>query len=168
MHGKTAGRRLTDYGERFRAKQQCKRIYGLRESAFEKYFKIAQKASGNTGDNLLVLLEKRLDNTVFASALFPSRAMAKQVVSHKLVKVNGKRVDIPSYEVKVGDVITFKLSDKMSKKIEEFAKVKKEAAVSEHVYYDPNKKELKILRDPDISFVKQNVDTKLIVEYYSK
>lgn len=168
VHGKTAGRRFTDYGERFRAKQQCKKFYGLREAMFKKYFQIAQQASGNTGDTLLVLLEKRLDNTVFASNVFPSRAMARQIVSHKLVYVNGKRIDVPSYQVKVGDVITFKLSDKMTKKLEEYAKTKKNVVENEHVYYDTNKKELKVLRDPDVTNIKQNIDVKLIVEFYSK
>lgn len=168
VHGKTSGRRLTDYGERFRAKQQCKKMYVLRESMFEKYFKKAQQTSGNTGDNLLVLLEKRLDNTVFAGNIFPSRAMARQIVSHKLVYVNGKRVDVPSYEVKVGDVITFKLTDKMVKKLEEYAKTKKNVIENEHVYYDENKKELKVLRDPDVTNIKQNIEVKLIVEFYSK
>jgi len=168
VHGKTSGRRLTDYGERFRAKQQCKKMYALRESMFEKYFKKAQQASGNTGDTLLVLLEKRLDNTVFAGNIFPSRAMARQIVSHKLVYVNGKRVDVPSYEVKVGDVITFKLTDKMKKKLEEYAKTKKNVVENEHVYYDENKKELKVLRDPDVTNIKQNIEVKLIVEFYSK
>lgn len=167
-HGKTSGRRLTDYGERFRAKQQCKKMYGLREAMFKKYFQKAQQASGNTGDTLLVLLEKRLDNTVFASNIFPSRAMSRQIVSHGLVSVNGKKVDIPSYEVKVGDVITFKLTDKMLRKLDEYAKAKKNVIENEHVYYDVNKKEVKVLRDPDVTNIKQNIEVKLIVEFYSK
>jgi len=168
VHGKTSGRRLTDYGERFRAKQQCKKYYGLRESMFKKYFKIAQQTPGNTGDNLLILLEKRLDNIVYASNIFPSRAMARQVVSHKLVYVNGKRVDVPSYKVKIGDVITFKFSDKMQKRLDEYSRTKKNAIENDHVYYDKDKKELKVLRDPDIGSIKENIDIKLIVEFYSK
>jgi len=170
VHGKTSSRRLTDYGERFRAKQQCKRIYGLRENTFKKYFQVAQKSSSNTGDMLLVLLEKRLDNTVFASSLFPSRAMAKQIVSHGLVRVNGKKVNIPSYQVKMGDVITFKIGKKLEKRVEDFMSAKKTfvATASEHVYYDKDKKELRVLRDPDVSNVKQTVDAKLIVEFYSR
>ncbi|HQL11718.1 MAG TPA: 30S ribosomal protein S4, partial [bacterium] len=119
-------------------------------------------------DNLLILLEKRLDNIVYASNIFPSRAMARQVVSHKLVYVNGKRVDVPSYQVKIGDVITFKFSDKMKKMLDEYSRTKKNAIENDHVYYDKDKKELKVLRDPDITAIKQNIDVKLIVEFYSK
>lgn len=167
---KESKKRLTDYGERFKAKQDCKRFYGLTEKVFERYFKIAQKSSSNTEDALLILIERRLDNTVYATGLFKTRAMARQVVSHGQVMVNGKKLDIPSAQVNIGDVITFnKVSEKLLKKLEDERKAnKKEIKTADHVYFDLAKMEAKVLRDPDISAMKQFVDMRLIVEYYSK
>ncbi len=166
---KESRKRMTDYGERFKAKQDCKRMYGLTEKAFEKYFKIAQKSSGNTEDVLLMLIEKRLDNTVFATGFYKTRAMARQAVSHGHVLVNGKKLDIPSAQIKIGDVITLKPSEKLSKKLEDERKAdKKEIISADHVYFELDKMEAKVLRDPDVTPIKQFVDTRLIVEYYSK
>jgi len=166
---KESRKRMTDYGERFKAKQDCKRIYGLTEKAFKKYFDLAQKSSSNTEDMFLVLIEKRLDNTVFATGFFKSRAMARQVVSHGHVMVNGKKLDIPSAQVKIGEVITLKITEKLQKKLEEsFKSEKQEIKSADHVYFEPSKMEAKILRDPDVTPMKQLVNTRLIVEYYSR
>ncbi len=166
---KESRKRMTDYGERFKAKQDCKRMYGLTEKAFEKYFKMAQKSSGNTEDVLLMLIEKRLDNTVYATGFYKSRAMARQAVSHGHVLVNGKRLNIPSAQTKIGDVITLKPSEKLAKKLEDERKAdKKEIVSADHVYFELDKMEAKVLRDPDVTPIKQFVDTRLIVEYYSK
>lgn len=166
---KKTKKRMTDFGERFKAKQDCKKIYGLTEKAFEKYFQLAQKSSSNTEDMLLILVERRLDNTVFASGFFPTRAMARQVVSHGKVFVNGRKLDIPSAQVKMGDVVTMKISDKMKSKIEENMKIKKQELKSmDHVYFEPSKMEIKVLRDADVTPMKEFVETRLIVEYYSR
>lgn len=162
-------KRLTDYGERFKAKQDCKKIYGLTEKAFKKYFDIAQKSSSNTEDVLLMLIEKRLDNSVYSTGFFKTRAMARQVVSHGHVLVNGKKLDIPSAQVKIGDVITIKTTERLIKKLEEERKTnKKDIQSADHVYFELSKMEAKVLRDPDVTPMKQIVDTKLIVEYYSR
>ncbi len=162
-------KRLTDYGERFKAKQDCKKIYGLTEKSFKKYFDFAQKSSANTEDMFLILIEKRLDNTVFATGFFKTRAMARQVVSHGHVLVNGRKLDIPSAQVKIGEVITLKITEKLQKKLEdEFKMDKKEIKSADHVYFEPSKMEAKILRDPDVTPMKELVNTRLIVEYYSR
>lgn len=166
---KESGKRLTDYGERFKAKQECKRMYGLTEKAFRKYFDLAQKSTSNTEDMLLVLVEKRLDNTVYATGFFPSRAMARQTVSHGHVLVNGRKLDISSAQVKIGDVLTIKLTEKLQKKLEDgFKASKQEIKSADHVYFEPSKMEAKILRDVDVAPIKQLVGTRLIVEYYSR
>lgn len=162
-------KRLTDYGERFNTKQECKRFYGLTEKAFRKYFDLAQKSSGNTEDVLLTLIEKRLDNTAFSTGFFKTRAMARQAVSHGHVLVNGRKLDIPSAQIKIGDVLTFKVTEKLSKKLEDERKInKQEVKSADHVYFEQSKMEAKILRDPDVSPIKQFIGTKLIVEFYSK
>jgi small subunit ribosomal protein S4 len=98
--------RLSEYGVRLREKQKAKRIYGVLERQFRKYFAEAERLRGNTGEHLLVLLERRLDNVVFSLGFAESRAQARQLVAHGHVAVNGRKVDIPSYLVKVGDVIS--------------------------------------------------------------
>jgi small subunit ribosomal protein S4 len=98
--------RLSEYGARLREKQKTKRIYGVLEGQFRKYFSEAERLRGNTGENLLVLLERRLDNVVFSLGFAESRAQARQVVAHGHIAINGRKLDIPSYLVKVGDVIS--------------------------------------------------------------
>jgi len=106
----------TDYGTQLREKQKCKRIYGVMERQFQHYFSIAQRQKGNTGENLLILMERRLDNVVLSLGLAFSRFDARQMVAHGHVHVNGKRVDIAGYLVRPGDEITVKGTDKIKKK----------------------------------------------------
>jgi len=110
MHGWRRGR-PSDYGKRLREKQKCKRYYGVLERQFRRYFEKAAKADGDTGENLLVLLECRLDNVLTVAGFAVSRAQARQAVTHGHVQVNGRKVDVPNYLVKEGDVIRPELSD---------------------------------------------------------
>ncbi len=105
MHGFRRGR-LSDYGVRLREKQKTKRIYGVTETQFRNYFKEAERLTGNTGENLLQLLERRLDNTIYMLGFADSRAQARQLVSHGHIHIKGKKVNIPSYLVKIGEEIT--------------------------------------------------------------
>ncbi len=121
--------RLSEYGQRLREKQKTKRIYGVLEGQFRKYFTEAERLRGNTGENLLVLLERRLDNVVFSLGFAESRAQARQVVAHGHVAVNGRKLDVPSYLVKVGDVI----SPKSHKKSEGMIRAKVEGVTGHAV-----------------------------------
>jgi len=104
MHGWRRGR-LTPYGLRMREKQRCKRFYGLLERQFRRLFEVASRQKGNTGENLLVLMERRLDNVVKLAGLVVSRAQARQLIRHGHVEVNGRKVNVPSYLVKVNDIV---------------------------------------------------------------
>ena len=105
QHGRTSGQRTSDYGLQLREKQKVKRMYGVLERQFRRYFAEADRRRGNTGNNLLSLLESRLDNVVFRMGFGSTRAEARQLVSHKAILVNGQPVNIPSYMVKAGDVV---------------------------------------------------------------
>ena len=109
QHG-VSRKKITDYGQQLREKQKTKRIYGLGEKQFHNYYLKAEKMRGVTGTNMLVLLERRLDNVVYRLGLGTSRAQARQIVNHGLITVNGKKVNIPSYLVSVGDIIAVNLS----------------------------------------------------------
>lgn len=106
VHGPKGSRKPSQYGRQLREKQKVKRLYGVLEKQFKKYYDQAAKSRGNTGERLLVLLEKRLDNVVYRLGFAPTRPAARQMVSHKHVLVNGKKVNIPSFSVSVGDVVT--------------------------------------------------------------
>jgi small subunit ribosomal protein S4 len=119
QHGPTARRRvLQGYGEQLREKQKVKRIYFVLEKQFRNYFKKASRQKGITGENLLFLLERRLDNTVYRAGFSTSRRQARQLVNHGHIEVNGKKVDIPSFQVKVGDIITIRDNSRKNPHIE--------------------------------------------------
>ena len=107
-HGQARQRKPSEYGLQLREKQKAKRAYGVMETQFHRYFETAERQKGITGDNLLILLERRLDNVVYRVGFGSSRPMARQLVMHGHIRVNGKKVDIPSYLVKAGDVITIR------------------------------------------------------------
>ncbi len=119
QHGPTARRRvLQGYGEQLREKQKVKRIYFVLEKQFRNYFKKASRQKGITGENLLFLLERRLDNTVYRAGFSTSRSQARQLVNHGHIEVNGKKVDIPSFQIKVGDIITVRDNSRKNTHIE--------------------------------------------------
>ena len=119
QHGRTSGARTSDYGNQLREKQKVKRMYGVLERQFRRYFAEADRRKGNTGETLLQLLESRLDNVVYRLGFASTRAEARQLVSHKAIVVNGNVVNIPSYSVKVGDVVSVREKAKKQVRIAE-------------------------------------------------
>ena len=166
QHGKDRKGKLSDYGTQLKEKQKVRFMYGLNERQFRKTFDEASKLQGIHGTNFLRLLESRLDNLVYRAGFASTRRGARQLVNHGHVTVNGKKVDIPSYRVKVGDVISLKEDDKNLKVVEEsLAKVSKRV---EFVTYDENKKEGTYVRLPERNELNADINEALIVEFYNK
>lgn len=166
MHGVKSGSKPTDYGIQLRAKQKAKRIYGVQETQFKNYYLKAKTLKGLVGDNLLNLLEKRLDNVLYLAGLCLSRSSAKQLISHGHVLLNGKVMDIPSYQVKIKDIIT--LDSKIADKIGTIPV--SEADFKTKSWLDLNKKDLsvKIISEPLKEEIGNDIDINLIIEYYSR
>ena len=167
MHGMRRGR-LSDYGLQLREKQKVKRMYGLLERQFRNYYLKAAKSKGNTGENLLNLLETRLDNVVYRMGFGVTRAEARQIVSHKSINVNGKVVNIPSFNVKPEDEIS--VTDKCKEHLRikaavELAKSKDQASWLEVNFDDMSGK---FLSYPDRSELSSEINENLIIELYSK
>jgi len=158
----------SNYGVQLREKQKVKRIYGMLEKQFRHFFRIAEKAKGVTGLTLLQLLERRLDNVVFRMNLAGSRSAARQIVQHGRVYVNGKRVDIPSYTVKIGEEITIKVKDPAKKRIAETFESLKDRAIPKWLEMDKANLKSKIVAMPTKDDVGFPVQEQLIVELYSK
>ena len=168
MHGPTSRTRPTPYGIQLREKQKAKNTYGILETQFRNYFYKATKQVGNTSNFLVEMLELRLDNVVYRLGLAKSRSSARQFVGHGHVRVNGKKVNIPSYQCRPGEVIS--LSDKFAKSklfSEETARLEKHQAPS-WLHLDAAAKTGKVLAKPQGDELKQNFDPKLIVEFYSR
>jgi len=170
VHGPTARPgKLTNYGKQLKEKQKAKRIYGLMESQFRNYFAKAKDKTGNTSEWLFRFLESRLDNTIYRLGFATSRRSARQLVSHGSVRVNGKKVNIPSFQVKVGEVVG--LSDKFKKgKNVDAVKVraKKAEGLPAWLSIDAEKLEGKMTSAPKLGDIAINVDWRVIVEFYSK
>ena len=166
QHG-TSRKKLSNYGMQLREKQKAKRFYGVLESQFRKYFEIAEKQTGITGENLLRLLETRLDNVVYRLGFAASRAEARQLVTHGHFTLNGQKVDIPSYHVKVGDLIVVKERSKNSPKFKELKETFK-GSVPQWVSVDVEKLEGKIVSLPSRDDIDLPIAENLIVELYSK
>jgi small subunit ribosomal protein S4 len=161
--------RLSDYGSQLREKQKVRRIYGILERQFRNYYKEANRLKGNTGENLLVLLEGRLDNVVYRLGFAATRAEARQLVSHKSIVVNGRVVNIPSYQVSVDDVIAVREKSKKQARIKaalELAASNREKPTWLEV--DATKMEGVFKRIPERSDLSADINEHLIVELYSK
>ncbi len=166
VHG--AGRKkVSEYGQQLREKQKVKRIYGVQEGQFRTYYEQADRMKGITGENMLSLLERRLDNVIYRMGVGVSRAQARQLVSHGHFTVNGRKVNIPSYIVKVGDVIAVKES-KASNKYFEAIKAGKAANMPKWLEFSPEKLEGKILALPVREDIDSQIAEHMIVELYSK
>ena len=165
QHGQGRSK-ISDYGLQLREKQKAKRFYGLQETQFRNLFDKAARKSGITGENLLILLETRLDNVVFRLGFASSRKEARQLVNHGHFQVNGKKVNIPSYAVKPGDVIKVKEKSTNSPKFKEVKEMS--ITVPSWVAVDVEKLEGKILSVPTRSEIDTPVAEHLIVELYSK
>ena len=160
--------KLTNYGVQFREKQKVKRYYGMLEKQFRLYFDIASKKEGVTGDNLLRICESRLDNVVYRLGFAMSRAEAKQLINHGHFLVNGKKVDIPSYILEVGDVIDIKESSKESTKIKAVLAANDQKPIPSWLDLDKNTYTGRVADLPDPAGIDLPIEVHLIVELYSK
>jgi small subunit ribosomal protein S4 len=160
--------RLSEYGLQLKEKQKAKVAYGVLERQFSNYFERALKQQGVTGDNLLKLLELRLDNVVFRLGFAETRAQARQLVNHGFFEVNGKRVDIASYSVKVGDTVTVKQSKKKSKYMEKIKEKLKNFKPQDWVEINGGELKGKVLTVPTPDIIGNTINTQLIVEHYSR
>ena len=165
---KRATRKMSEYGLQLREKQKAKFIYGVLEKPFLNYFKKADQMSGMTGENLMVLLESRLDNVVFRLGFARTRREARQIVDHKQVLVNGKQVNIPSYLIKAGDVIEIKEGKKSSQRYKDIVEVTGGRLVPEWLESDIENLKGTVKELPTREAIDVPVDEMLIVELYSK
>ena len=163
-----AGKKMSEYGLQLREKQKAKFIYGVLEKPFRNYYDRADRMKGQTGSNLMTILESRLDNVVFRMGFARTRREARQVVLHKFVLVNGKQINVPSYLIKAGDVIEIKEAAKNIQRFKDIAEITAGRLVPE--WLDVNKDGLKgtIKELPSREVIDVPVDEMLIVELYSK
>lgn len=168
QHGASSRRKLSNYGLQLQEKQKVKRIYGVLEKQFRRYFQIASKSKGVTGKVLLQLLERRLDNTVFRLGVGISRAQARQIVRHNFVYVNSKRVNIPSYFIEQNDIIEVKAKEKAKNKINDNLELVKDRTVPGWLEFNPKELKAKVVRLPEKQDIAGDIQEQLIVELYSK
>ncbi|MBN1793629.1 MAG: 30S ribosomal protein S4 [Candidatus Omnitrophica bacterium] len=168
QHGHVRAKKLSNYALQLREKQKVKRMYGVLEKQFLLYFKRAERSRGVTGEKLLELLERRLDNAVFRMGLATSRPQARQLVRHRHVMVNGKKIDIPSYTVKQGDVITVSAKDKIKKISKERLEEMKDVPLPSWLTVDREAQTGTVTGNPSRDDVQFPIQEQLIVELYSK
>ena len=168
QHGRTSGSRTSDFGLQLREKQKVKRMYGVLERQFRRYFAEAERRKGNTGANLLLLLESRLDNVVYRMGFACTRAEARQLVGHKGITVNGNVVNIPSYLVKVGDVVAVREKAKKQLRVTESVKLAEGQGMPAWVQVDGAKLEGVFKKTPDRDEFGSDINESLIVELYSR
>lgn len=160
--------RLSDYGLQLREKQKVRRMYGVLEKQFRNYYKEAARLQGNTGENLLQLLEGRLDNVVYRMGFGATRAESRQLVSHKAILVNGKVVNIPSFNVKPSDVIAIREKAKKQSRIGAALEIAGQREALAWVEVDTTKMEGEFKRQPERSDLSAEINEQLIIELYSK
>lgn len=160
--------RLSDYARQLREKQKLRRIYGVLERQFRLYYKEADRRKGSTGENLLQLLESRLDNVVYRMGFGVSRTEARQLVRHNGVRVNGNKTNIPSYQVKPGDVITVSEKAKEQLRIKSAIDVAQQRGLAEWIEVDANKLEGVFKAAPERGELPAEINEQLVVELYSK
>lgn len=160
--------RLSDYALQLREKQKLRRIYGVLEKQFRNYYKAAASQKGSTGENLLSLLETRLDNVVYRSGFGATRAEARQLVNHKAIMVNNKVVNIPSYQVKPNDVITVREKAKKQTRITDSINLAKTRGIADWISLDENKLEATFKNVPERTDLPPDINEQLVVELYSK
>lgn len=167
QHGQSR-KKVSEYGLQLRAKQKAKRFYGVLESQFAKYYEMADRKAGMTGENLLRILESRLDNVVYRLGFASSRAEARQLVVHGHYTVNGKKVNIPSYLLKEGDVVSINEASRQSEKTKAVLEACGARPVPIWLELDRNTLEAKVTRLPNREDIDLDVEETLIVELYSK
>ena len=168
QHGRTSGQRMSDFGLQVREKQKVKRMYGVLERQFRRYFAMADQQKGNTGSNLLSLLESRLDNVVYRMGFGSTRAEARQLVSHKAITVNGHQVNIPSYLVKAGDVVSVREKSKKQGRVLEALQLATQVGMPAWVDVNIDKAEGVFKKAPDRDEFAADINESLIVELYSR
>jgi len=168
QHGRTSGQRTSDFGLQLREKQKVKRMYGVLERQFRRYFAEADRQKGNTGANLLFLLESRLDNVVYRMGFGSTRAEARQLVSHKAITINGKSVNIPSCLVKTGDVIAVREKSKKQNRVGEALQLAQQVGLPAWVDVNADKAEGVFKKVPDRDEFAADINESLIVELYSR
>ncbi|MCL1877810.1 MAG: 30S ribosomal protein S4 [Defluviitaleaceae bacterium] len=167
QHG-TSRKKLSEFGQQTREKQKTKRIYGLMEKQFHQYFEVARRTPGVTGENLLRLLEMRLDNAVYRLGFGRSRTEARQIVRHNLITVNGKKVNIPSYQIKVGDVIQVRDKSKSMQRFKDVLDVTGSRSIPEWLSGDAENLRGTVTMKPLREHITYDLHETLIVELYSK
>lgn len=168
QHGQARARKQSEYGVQLREKQKCRRAYGVLESQFRKYYEMAANMRGVTGENMLCLLERRLDNVAYRLGFGDSRPMARQIVLHGHVLINGKKVDIPSYLIKPGDVLSIR---ERSRNMDHFKDLKEQGAsklVPKWLELDAENLTGKVVALPQRDDVDLTIEEHLIVEFYSR
>ena len=168
QHGRTSGQRTSDFGLQLREKQKVKRMYGVLERQFRRYFAEADRQKGNTGSNLLFILESRLDNVVYRMGFGSTRAEARQLVSHKAITINGKSVNIPSCMVKTGDVIAVREKSKKQNRVGEALQLAQQVGLPAWVDVNADKAEGVFKKVPDRDEFAADINESLIVELYSR
>jgi small subunit ribosomal protein S4 len=168
QHGRTSGSRTSDFGLQLREKQKVKRMYGVLERQFRRYFAEAERLRGNTGANLMILLESRLDNVVYRMGFGSTRAEARQLVSHQGITVNGKVVDIASYLVKAGDTVAVREKAKKQLRVADALKLAGSIGLPDWVQVDATKMEGVFKKTPDRDQFGAEIKEALIVELYSR
>ena len=168
VHGPKGKKRQTEYGMQLQEKQNLRKEYGLMEKQFRLTFEKAKNQQGAAGENLFKLLETRLDNTVYRMGLGASRDLARQIVTHGHIKVNGKKVNIPSSQVKPGDVISIKASSKKSKLFSGLSEKLKKAQIPGWLNLDVKELTAKVLHHPKMEDIGSKINVQMIVEFYSK
>ncbi|MCK5332790.1 30S ribosomal protein S4 [Candidatus Parcubacteria bacterium] len=166
QHGQARRMGLSEYGTQLREKQKVRRTYGIMEGQFKKYYDMANRMNGNTGNLLASLLEKRMDNIVYRLGMASSRSQARQLVNHGHFLLNGKKMDIPSCLIKEGDLISVK-SDK-SNYFQDLKNLIKNHQTPSWLSLDTKKMEGKVVSEPILKEIDTNIDVHLIIEFYSK
>ncbi len=168
-HGKSVSRGLSEYGRQLSMKQKIKRVYGIFERQFRKHFDEIKNKQGVTGDLFLARLEMRLDNVIYRMGFASSRATARQLVNHGCFKVNGKKVDVPSFETKVGSAITISQTKEGKNYFKNQSQVlKNKKDFPSWIQFDQGKMEGKVIATPQRSEIGSSIDPQMVVEYYSR
>lgn len=169
IHGPKGRGKVTEYGMQLAEKQKAKVVYNiLTEKQFRITFNKATKLTGDSGHNLLQLLERRLDNVIYRLGLAATRPQARQLVNHAHITVNGQKVNIPSYRLNTGDIVAVREKSKASKYFKTVTDGQKTDAIPGWLHWDAKKMEGKVLHDPKNEDFEQNINTRAIVEYYSR
>jgi len=168
QHGRTSGARTSDYGLQLREKQKLKRMYGVLEKQFRKYFVEAERRRGNTGETLIQLLESRLDNVVYRMGFGSTRAEARQLVAHRAIEINGRTADVPSMLVKAGDVVTIREKAKKQIRIKEAIDLATGIGLPQWVSVDATALSGVFKQVPDRADVARDINESMVVELYSR